>query len=90
MSPIGMLAAHLLAALLCGVWLAYGERAVFRILRAFAGWLFAPLRLFLRPPTPPHRPCVRPRRAGSDRPPHRILPTHAITTRGPPARTAVA
>lgn len=36
-SSFGMLAAHLLAALLCGVWLAYGERAAFRTLRAVAG-----------------------------------------------------
>lgn len=33
-SSSGMLAAHLLAALLCGLWLAYGERAAFALLRA--------------------------------------------------------
>lgn len=38
----GMLAAHLLAALLSGLWLAYGERAAFGILRTVAGWLAAP------------------------------------------------
>ena len=48
-SSFGMLAAHLLAALLCGLWLAHGERAAFRILRAVAGWLAAPLRLLLAP-----------------------------------------
>lgn len=90
MSLTGMLLAHLLAALLCGLWLAYGERAAFRILRALAGWLFAPLRLLLRLPAPPHRPRVRARRAGSDRAPRRLLLTHAITSRGPPAGTAVA
>lgn len=36
MSSTGMLATHLLAALLCGLWLAHGERAAFRILRALA------------------------------------------------------
>lgn len=90
MSSTGMLVAHLLAALLCGLWLACGERAVFRILRALAGWLVAPLRLFLRLPAPPHQPGVRARRASSDRAPRHLLLTHAITTRGPPAGTAVA
>ncbi len=33
-SSFGMFAAHLLAALLCGLWLAHGERAAFRVLRA--------------------------------------------------------
>lgn len=88
MSSTGMLAAHLLAALLCGLWLAYGERAAFRILRAFAGRLFAPLRLVLAvaPPLPP-RPRARPGR--TTRRPRRLLLVHAITSRGPPAGTAV-
>ncbi|MFF1736242.1 hypothetical protein [Streptomyces sp. NPDC058247] len=90
MSSTGMLFAHLLAALLCGLWLAYGERAAFRILRALAGWLFAPLHLAFRLPAPMHRPRVRAHRSGSDRAPRRLLLTHAITSRGPPAGTAVA
>ncbi|MFE7231642.1 hypothetical protein ACFY3J_05095 [Streptomyces sp. NPDC001231] len=89
MSTTGMLAAHLLAALLCGLWLAYGERAAFRILRALAGWLAAPLRLPLTLPTPPHRPNIRARRSRSARTPRRLLLAHAITSRGPPAGTAV-
>ncbi|MEU9575368.1 hypothetical protein AB0D62_37135 [Streptomyces massasporeus] len=89
-SSTGMLAAHLLAALLCGLWLAHGERAAFRVLRALAGWLVAPLRLLLRLPAPPHRPRVRARRGDSARAPRRLLLTHAITTRGPPVGTAVA
>ncbi|MFC5957936.1 hypothetical protein ACFP51_26745 [Streptomyces pratens] len=90
MSSTGMLAAHLLAALVCALWLARGERAVFRILRAFAGRLFVPLRgLLLRWPAPPDRPRVRARRAGRDRMPRRLLLTHTITTRGPPAGVAV-
>ncbi|MZE72533.1 hypothetical protein, partial [Streptomyces sp. SID5789] len=44
-SSLGMWAAHTLAALLCGLWLAHGERAAFDLLRAVAGWLAAPLRL---------------------------------------------
>ncbi|MFD9459453.1 hypothetical protein [Streptomyces sp. NPDC060027] len=89
-SSVGMLAAHVLAALLCGFWLAYGERAVFRTLRALAGRLAAPLRLLLALPTPPHRPRVRARRASSDRAPRRLLLVHAITSRGPPVGTTVA
>ncbi|RRR75707.1 hypothetical protein [Streptomyces sp. RP5T] len=87
--PFGMYAAHLLAALLTGLWLAYGERAVFRVLRAAAGWLAAPLRLLLlASPVVPERP--RPaRRPRSQRAPRLVLLSHAITHRGPPAGTAV-
>ncbi|MFR9789995.1 hypothetical protein ACL07V_15195 [Streptomyces sp. MB22_4] len=88
-ASFGMFAAHLFAALLCGLWLAYGERAAFRILRAAAGWLMAPLRLLLALPVTPDRPRVRPRRRRSDRAP-RLLLVHAITSRGPPVGTAVA
>jgi hypothetical protein len=90
MSPTGMLAAHLLAALLCGLWLAHGERAVFRIARAVTGWLVAPLRVPLALPAPAHRPRVRPRRHRSAGRPRQFLLVHAITSRGPPAGTAVA
>lgn len=89
MSSTGMLVAHLVAALLGGVWLAHGERAAFRILRVLAGWLVAPLRLLLRLPAPPHRPRVRARTGGSDRLLRQLLLVHAITSRGPPAGTAV-
>jgi hypothetical protein len=86
----GMLAAHLLAALLCGLWLGHGERAAFRILRAVAGRLVAPLRLLLALPATPERPRPWPRRRRSDRAPRLLLLVHAITSRGPPVRTAVA
>ncbi|MER7406873.1 hypothetical protein ABT373_31480 [Streptomyces sp. NPDC000070] len=76
-SSLGMLAAHLLAALLCGLWLGHGERAVFRLLRAVGGRLAAP-------PPPP----VRVRRWSSDRAPRLLLLVHAITSRGPPVRAA--
>ncbi|MBK3579583.1 hypothetical protein JHN63_38460 [Streptomyces sp. MBT65] len=85
----GMLVAHLLAALLCGLWLAHGEKAAFRILRAVAGRLLAPLRLLLAPPAPIDRPRIRGRRLASDRAPRLLLLVHAIVSRGPPARTAV-
>ncbi|MBY8884229.1 hypothetical protein K7472_05130 [Streptomyces sp. PTM05] len=37
----------MLAAVLCGVWLAYGERAAFQLGRAVAVRLFSPLVLLL-------------------------------------------
>ncbi|MER5225361.1 hypothetical protein [Streptomyces flaveus] len=89
MSPTGMLAAHLAAALLCGLWLAHGERAAFRILRVLAGWLVAPLRLPLRLPSPPYRPRVRALRDGSGHALRQLLLVYAITSRGPPTRPAV-
>lgn len=88
-SSLGMLAAHALAALLSGLWLAFGERAAFRLLRAVAGWLAAPLRLPLAAlPVPPCRPSLRPTRERSERVP-RLALTHTIISRGPPAGTAV-
>ncbi|MER6253501.1 hypothetical protein ABT224_19320 [Streptomyces sp. NPDC001584] len=89
MSPVGMLAAHLLAAVLCGLWLAHGERAVFRVVRAVAGRLWTPLRLLLRTAVPAHRPPVRVRHRRRRRAPRRLFLVHAITSRGPPAGTAV-
>ncbi len=89
MSPTGMLAAHLLAAVLCGLWLAYGERAAFRVVRAVAARLWTPLRLLLRPAAPAHRPRLRVRRRREHRAPRRLFLAHAITSRGPPAGTAV-
>ncbi|WP_369386907.1 hypothetical protein AB5J72_04280 [Streptomyces sp. CG1] len=89
-SSFGMAAAHLLAALLTGLWLAYGEKAAFRILRAVAGWLAAPLRLLLALPVPGERPDQRLCRPRSDRAPSLDLLVHAITSRGPPVGTAVA
>ncbi|WP_405725469.1 hypothetical protein OG885_02955 [Streptomyces sp. NBC_00028] len=88
-SSYGMLAAHLLAALLTGLWLAYGEKAAFRILRAVAARLAAPLRLLLALPTPADRPRVRRGRPRSDRAPALRLLIHAITSRGPPVGPAV-
>ncbi|WP_215448209.1 hypothetical protein [Streptomyces sp. ATCC 21386] len=89
-SSSGMLAAHLLAALLCGLWLAHGERAAFALLRAVAGRLAAPLRLALAVPVAVERPRPRVRRGRTDRSPRQLLLVHAITSRGPPAGTAVS
>ncbi|MEW1720571.1 hypothetical protein [Streptomyces sp. NPDC093109] len=89
MPSLGMPAAHLLAALLCGLWLAHGERAAFRVLRACAGRLVAPLRWALRLPTPLHRPRVRARTAHAVRTLRQLLLVHVLTSRGPPSGTAV-
>ncbi|MEU9798580.1 hypothetical protein [Streptomyces sp. NPDC051000] len=88
-SSTGMLAAHLLAALLCGLWLAYGEQGAFRVLRAVVRRIRLPLGLLFRPPPPAHRPRVRTRRDHRSRPLRGLLLVHAITSRGPPTGTAV-
>ncbi|WP_460110570.1 hypothetical protein [Streptomyces sp. YKOK-J1] len=84
----GMLTAHLLAALLCGLWLAHGEKAAFRILRAAAARLAAPLGLLLALPVTPARPRPRIRRRRSARAPRLLLLVHSIVSRGPPAGAA--
>ncbi|MFH8342410.1 hypothetical protein [Streptomyces sp. AM6-12] len=85
----GMLTAHLMAALLCGLWLAQGERAAFRLLRAVADRAFVPLRLVLGVLLPsPRPPRPRPRRRRT-RCPRRLLLAHTLTTRGPPGEIAV-
>ncbi|MEU0474893.1 hypothetical protein [Streptomyces olivaceus] len=89
-SSVGMFAAHLLAAVLCGLWLAHGERAVFRVLRAAAAWLAAPLRLLLALPTPVCRPSVRRRRTAVVDATVRLLLRSSLTFRGPPVGAAVA
>ncbi|MFJ9174420.1 hypothetical protein [Streptomyces sp. NPDC102360] len=89
-SPSGMLVAHLLAAVLSGLWLAGGEQAAFRIARSVVGRLIAPLKLPFRLPTPPHRPRIRLRRERDDRTPRALLLADTITSRGPPAGDAVA
>jgi hypothetical protein len=84
-----MAAVHLAAALLSGLWLAYGERAAFRIAWALGAWLVAPLRLLRRPPQP-----VRPPAAPVTGPPQRRRrrgpALNTVTTRGPPRGIAVA
>jgi len=92
----GMLLGHLLAAVVCGVWLWRGEAAVHRIGRALAAVLFAPLRrvcrvLFLT--AAGHElPLRRGTVGGSER--RRPTPAelrHSVVRRGPPwGRTAVS
>ncbi|MGW2086526.1 hypothetical protein [Streptomyces sp. NPDC001880] len=89
-SSAGMLAVHLLAAVLCGLWLAYAEQGAFRLLRALAHWLRVPLRLLsgLLARTP-HRPRVRPARDLGTRMLRGRLLVHSLASRGPPTGTAV-
>ncbi|AUG77925.1 hypothetical protein CFP65_3118 [Kitasatospora sp. MMS16-BH015] len=84
----GMLVAHLLAALLLGLWLAAGERAVHRLAGTVAAWLFAPVLLLLGTVGPVGPPRLRRSGTTTRRPRSRLL-VHTLTTRGPPVRTAV-
>ncbi|MEW1638136.1 hypothetical protein AB0469_29245 [Streptomyces sp. NPDC093801] len=88
-SASGMLAAHLLAAVVAGLWLAYGEQAAFRLLRTFTAWLWTPLRLLLAPSPVPHRPPPRARRRRDHSPLRQLFLIDVITSRGPPPGTAV-
>ncbi|MFF6995797.1 hypothetical protein ACFY93_12685 [Streptomyces sp. NPDC008313] len=86
----GMLAAHLLATVLCGLWLAQGERAAFALVRACADRAFVPLLLVLTVLVPlPRPPAFRPARQTRRRLRQRLF-VHILTTRGPPGETAVA
>ncbi|WP_240137107.1 hypothetical protein [Streptomyces sp. MUM 178J] len=86
MDPLGMAAAHVLAALICGLWLAHGERAAFRVLRAAASRLAAPLRLPLSVPLPtPRPPRSRRFRDHAVPAPRRLLLVYATPLRGPPS-----
>lgn len=89
MPSLGMSGAHLLAAVLCGLWLGYGEQVAYRLLRAVAGWLAAPLGLVLTLPALPRPPRLLVRLSRSRWVPYRLHLAYAITTRGPPSRTAV-
>ncbi|MFF7774335.1 hypothetical protein ACFZCG_07865 [Streptomyces tanashiensis] len=84
-SGAGMLAVHVLAALLCGLWLARGEAAFFTLARAALAYAFTPLRLLraLVPvPGTPRRPVRRGRR--NARRPHTVVLAHTLSRRGPP------
>ncbi|MFJ3792644.1 hypothetical protein [Kitasatospora sp. NPDC090091] len=88
---LGMVAAHLVAALACALLLWRGEAAVARLFDllgvlggVLAGALLAPLlALFARPLG--FRPPAAPRSAAHRvRPPRLVLLTHALVRRGPP------
>ncbi|MFB6981144.1 hypothetical protein [Streptomyces scopuliridis] len=89
----GMLAAHLLAAAVCALWLARGEAALFRLATALGALAFSPLRLLLtaaRPRFAP-RPVVAVRPAPGAPAAHRfrgVVLAHTLSRRGPPASRA--
>ncbi|MFE1960975.1 hypothetical protein [Streptomyces sp. NPDC059479] len=88
---VGMLAAHLLAAAVCALWLARGEAALFRLVHAVGALAFSPLRLLLtavRLPAAPRLIRPRPAATATDRV-HGVVLAHTLSRRGPPAfRTA--
>lgn len=85
----GMLLAHLVAAVACGVWLWRGEAAVHRIGRALAAALFAPLRRVCRVLFRTAAWCELPSRRATVGGPERRRSTpaelrHTVVRRGPP------
>ncbi len=87
---VGMIGAHLAVAVLCGLWLAYGERTAFRIGRVVATRLTTPIRLILWTPRTPHVPRTRTRLRRDTTRPRSPLLSYVIITRGPPRGIAVA
>ncbi|MFE0647590.1 hypothetical protein ACFVZH_03230 [Streptomyces sp. NPDC059534] len=88
-SGAGMLAVHLLAALLCGLWLAHGEAAFFTLARAALAHAFTPLRPLLARVRVPDAPRPPVRRSRRDAPrPHTVVLAHALSRRGPPRLSA--
>ncbi|MFE6837228.1 hypothetical protein ACFVFI_20635 [Streptomyces sp. NPDC057705] len=88
---VGMIAAHLLAGLLCAAWLARGEAAVFRLARVLGAAALHAARPLARalalvrarvaavPAAPAFpAPCERPRRLRG------AVHAHAVVRRGPP------
>ncbi|BDM69044.1 hypothetical protein HEK616_25310 [Streptomyces nigrescens] len=88
-SAAGMVAAHLLVALLSAWWLWGGERAAFRLVRSVSARLFAPLALVLRIVLPDVPPAVRAARQEPRRAVRKLLLAHARSLRGPPHDPAV-
>ncbi|MEU4096479.1 hypothetical protein [Streptomyces sp. NPDC026673] len=82
----GMASAHALAALVCGLWLWRGEVAAFRLGRALAAFVLAPLRRAVRIRCTGHLPApFRPASfLGPVRPPRRTSLRHTVSRRGPP------
>ncbi|WP_345942185.1 hypothetical protein [Streptomyces sp. SID2888] len=86
----GMLAAHVAAALVCGIWLALGEQAAFHVLRAVADRAFVPLRLVLALCPVAEAPAPARRTVTTVAPLRSRLLVHTLATRGPPGAPAVA
>ncbi|WP_329189538.1 hypothetical protein [Actinacidiphila glaucinigra] len=84
--PIGMVSAHAMAAVLCGLWLWRGEAAAFQLARSLAVSLFAPLRPVLHVPAAfsPPAPARPASFLASPRLPRQVALWHGVTRRGPP------
>ncbi|KJY42874.1 hypothetical protein VR41_05945 [Streptomyces sp. NRRL B-1568] len=89
---LGMWSAHVLVAVVCGIWLSGGEQAAFRLGRAIGARLFAPLLfLFHDAPVRQGPPRVRAGLWRAAQRLRRLLYAHVLDTRGPPTvRAAVA
>ncbi|MEH6375777.1 hypothetical protein V7793_15770 [Streptomyces sp. KLMMK] len=88
---LGMWTAHVLVAVICGMWLAGGEQAAFRLARTLRGSLFTPfLVLFRTGAAPSGPPRIRADRSRAAQRLRQLLYAHVLATRGPPARVAVA
>ncbi|MDJ0382956.1 hypothetical protein [Streptomyces sp. G-G2] len=88
---LGMIAAHVLAALFCALWLARGEAAVFRLARALGALAVvaaAPLRraLGILRAHRPHTPARPARRRAPEPPrvPRGAVHAYDVVRRGPP------
>ncbi|MEU3603660.1 hypothetical protein ABZ714_33885 [Streptomyces sp. NPDC006798] len=82
----GMIAVHLLAAAVCGLWLSRGEAAFLQLARALAALAFVPLKaLFaaVRTPEAPGR-AAAPRTTAAERPGGIVVLGHTLIRRGPP------
>lgn len=84
---IGMIAVHAVAGLLCAWWLACGEAAAFRLLRAFAQFALPLLVIAWRAlPAVPDLTARVPDDRQDRTPTGWRLLVHAVVRRGPPAR----
>ncbi|MFJ2647079.1 hypothetical protein ACIO1C_10170 [Streptomyces sp. NPDC087420] len=90
-TPVAMIAAHVLAAAVCALWLARGEAALFRLARTLGALALIPLRLPLTPARLPAVPRPAPLAPGAPAPRRfrGVVLAHSLSRRGPPVvRTA--
>ncbi|MGK5730606.1 hypothetical protein [Streptomyces sp. URMC 124] len=88
---LGMWSAHVLVAVVCGMWLAGGEQAAFRLARTLGSSLFTPLLVLFRTGAAPSGPPrIRADRSRAAQRLRQLLYAHVLATRGPPAPVAVA
>ncbi|MEV4505193.1 hypothetical protein [Streptomyces klenkii] len=88
---LGMWSAHVLVAVICGMWLAGGEQAAFRLARTVRGRLLAPLLVLVGAvPAPSGPPRIRADRSRAAQRLRQLLYAHVLSRRGPPARVAVS